>query len=374
MDFDLTDEQGLLKQTVANVVHHARTQGLVRSAESTSDGYSAALTRQLTEIGLPGLLAPENCGGTGQSLFEFALAAEQLGRGPVSTPLIAQAWGAQVPLSHAEASSMILELATRLASGAAIVTMAHLEPGMHDEWSPLTTEVREAAGGLTLTGSKILVPYGGSASAVFVSAVMPKGHDCICLVPLPRDGARLTAQLATGGDPMYRLDLDAVPIPEENMVLRGPAAESAIAASLAAGTVLELAYGVGLAGEATAMSARYASERTQFGRPIGSFQAVAHRCADMLIDLNAARVLVYRAVWELANGSESEAAEAVAIAKVFSDDALSRIFVNAHQIHGAIGFSMEYDLQLFTRRAKAVELGFGIKQRHLKRVAACVGI
>ena len=121
-------------------------------------------------------------------------------------------------------------------------------------------------------------------------------------------------------------------------------------------------------------SARYASERTQFGRPIGSFQAVAHRCADMLIDLNAARVLVYRAVWELANGSESEATEAVAIAKVFSDDALSRIFVNAHQIHGAIGFSMEYDLQLFTRRAKAVELGFGIKQRHLKRVAACVGI
>jgi alkylation response protein AidB-like acyl-CoA dehydrogenase len=373
VDFDLTDEQVLLQQTVAGIVGGARTQGLVRAGENSADGHSAALTRQLAQVGLAGLLAPESCGGTGQSLFEFALAAEQLGRGPVSTPLLAQAWGAQVPLSCGAATGRTAELLTELAGGAGIMTMAHLEPGMHDEWSRLTVQARETESGVTLTGAKILVPYGGSASAVIVSAVTPGGDACICLVRLPHDGAVLTPQLATGGDPMCRLDLDAAPVRAEDLLLRGQAAESAIAASLEAGTVMELAYGVGLAAEAVAMSARYASERTQFGRPIGSFQAVAHRCADMLIDLDAARVLVYRAAWELASGSGSEAAEAVAVAKVFSDDAFSRIFVSAHQIHGAIGFSMEYDLQLFTRRAKAVELGFGIKQRHLKRVAACAG-
>jgi alkylation response protein AidB-like acyl-CoA dehydrogenase len=172
---------------------------------------------------------------------------------------------------------------------------------------------------------------------------------------------------------MSRLEFAGAAIERSAILFRGQVAEAAVSESLDAGTVIELAYAVGLAAEAVAMSALYATERTQFGRPIGSFQAIAHRCADMLISLDAARVLVYRAAWELASNSTA-AGEAIAVAKVFGDDALSEIFVNAHQIHGAIGFSMEHDLQLFTRRAKAVELGFGIKQRHLRRVAGFVGV
>jgi alkylation response protein AidB-like acyl-CoA dehydrogenase len=120
------------------------------------------------------------------------------------------------------------------------------------------------------------------------------------------------------------------------------------------------------------MTVDYAKTRVQFGRPIGSFQAVAHRCVDMRSDIDALEVLTRKAAWSLAAGRPSHLE--VGVAKTYGGDALRRIFAHAHQVHGAIGFSMEYDLQLFTRRAKAAELTWGSTAAHRERVARAIGL
>ncbi|MEJ7582619.1 MAG: acyl-CoA dehydrogenase [Acidimicrobiales bacterium] len=136
--------------------------------------------------------------------------------------------------------------------------------------------------------------------------------------------------------------------------------------------VVQLAYVVGAAERALEMTVRHACDRHQFGRPIGSFQAVAHRCVDMRTDLDACRYLAYRAAWAL---DQHWAADLeVAAAKAYSNGALRRIFGHAHQVHGAIGFSTEHDLHLFTRFAKAFELSYGSTDRHLDRVASAMGL
>src|SRR5438876_804605 len=140
----------------------------------------------------------------------------------------------------------------------------------------------------------------------------------------------------------------------------------------AAGAVAALAYMAGAAERALEMTVDHARTRVQFGRPIGSFQAVAHRCVDMRTDLDALRHLVYQAAWALGAGREAPLAVSAALA--YGSEALRRLFMHAHQVHGAIGFSTEHDLHLFTRRAKAAELQWGSSARHHERVAQAMGL
>ena len=149
--------------------------------------------------------------------------------------------------------------------------------------------------------------------------------------------------------------------------------------ALAHQTVVDTAYTVGLAGGALALAVDHASNREQFGRPIGVNQAVSHQCVDMRVEIDAIRVLALQAAWRLdhhrlADGDPAGATRAVALANAYAREVLPGIFARAHQVHGAIGFTMEYDLQLFTRRAKAYELTGGGVALHLERVARSIGL
>jgi alkylation response protein AidB-like acyl-CoA dehydrogenase len=143
-------------------------------------------------------------------------------------------------------------------------------------------------------------------------------------------------------------------------------------------TVLDTAYAVGLSGAALALAVDHASNREQFGRPIGVNQAVSHQCVDMRVDIDAMRVLVHQAAWRLdqaAGGDSAAATRAVALANAYARDVIPSVFARAHQVHGAMGFTMEYDLQLFSRRAKSYELmGGGSAAWHLEQVARSIGL
>jgi alkylation response protein AidB-like acyl-CoA dehydrogenase len=136
--------------------------------------------------------------------------------------------------------------------------------------------------------------------------------------------------------------------------------------------VASLAYAVGAAARALELSVQHATDREQFGRPIGAFQAIAHRCAEMRADLDACRYLAYQAAWALDRSTNGEREVAAALA--YSKDAIRRMFRHAHQVHGAIGFSTEHPLHRFTRRAKAFELSFGSASRHRARLAETMGL
>jgi alkylation response protein AidB-like acyl-CoA dehydrogenase len=207
------------------------------------------------------------------------------------------------------------------------------------------------------------VPFASHADLLLVVA----RHRTVVAVERPSPGLTCTRLATLGGDPLY--DVTFAQTPGEVV---GRADAALLGRILDRGGVASLAYGLGAATRALAMTVEYAKTREQFGRPIGSFQAVAHRCADMRSDLDAIRYLVYQAAWALA--ARPDATLEVGAALAYGLDGLRRVFMHAHQVHGAIGFSTEHDLQLFTRRAKAIELSWGPASAYRERVARTMGL
>jgi alkylation response protein AidB-like acyl-CoA dehydrogenase len=288
---------------------------------------------------------------------------EALGRGPVPSPLVASTTLAALPIAWCGTAEQRARWLPALASGDAIGTLAVVEPGGRDEWdAPVMT------GGATLQGTKLLVPWASVADAIVVATL-----DGLFIVE-PGRGSHTQRHNDLGADPVFAVELrdaPAEPLGRGDHDDHAPVLRRAIDHA----AVAQFAYVVGAAERSLELAVQHACDRQQFGRPIGSFQAVAHRCVDMRTDLDACRYLAYQAAWALdrandRNGGELEVAAALSYGK----DAMRRIFTHAHQVHGAIGFSTEHDLHLFTRQAKAFELTYGTTARHLERVAVEMGL
>ncbi|MBM3672222.1 MAG: acyl-CoA dehydrogenase [Actinobacteria bacterium] len=343
MNLELSDEQRLLADTArAFVDRHA----------DDADPWPA-----MRDTGWAGLLVPEEHGGSGAGMTEFVLVCEALGRGPVVSPLIPSVTAA-LALRWAGTPDLQDQWLPTLATGAFTGTVAVLEAGMRDEWSPAPMSGLGA-----LTGTKVLVPWVPDVAVIVVvtseglrvversGAVRVHDHDPLCAEP----HAALTFQQA----PAERL---------------GSTADSAVvlARVLDYNAVARLAYAIGAAERALELSVDHATNRHQFGRPIGTFQAVAHRCAEMRADVDACRYLAYRAAWALDH--DADAAIAVTAAKSFANDAMRRVFLHAHQVHGAMGFATEHELHRYTRVAKSFELSLGGTTRHRDRLATEIGL
>ncbi len=324
MNLELTPEQQLLADTARDVVE--RHPG--------GDPWPT-----ISAAGWCGLLVPEADGGAGAGLLEMALVCEALGRGPLHTPLVA---------------SGALAL-PQLASGERVGTLAVLEDGMRDEWD--TVPMR---GGPTLSGTKLLVPLAEVAD-MFVVATF----DGLFLVEPGSGTTRVESHEALGEEPLAAVIFDKAPAEPLPSVELGRVLDHA--------AVARLAFAVGAADGALKLAVQHAKDRHQFGRPIGSFQAVAHRCAEMRAEVDACRYLAYQAAWFL-DQLPDEADVAVTAAKSYANGALRRVFLHAHQVHGAIGFSTEHPLHRFTRVAKAFELTYGSTTRHRDRLATAIGL
>lgn len=199
----------------------------------------------------------------------------------------------------------------------------------------------------TFSTDAAVVPFAAEADAVVIG-------DERVVAP------RCTPRKALGADPLYTVDGDRV----------ATGGDATRAADIAA--VLALTHATGAAERAVEMAVQHAKDREQFGRPIGSFQAVAHRCVDMRADVDACRYLAYRAAWALEQRTTRDVEVSAALA--YGTEAMRRVFMNAHQVHGAIGFSTEHDLHRFTRIGKTFELLYGSAARHRERVAQAMGL
>lgn len=338
MDLYPSAEHEQLIDTVRAFVERSLDTTSVRQVEGGEPGYDRGAWSTMVELGwseLPPL--------------ELALVADGLGRGPLCSPL---------PVTAALRNALP-ELAADLALDA-VVTLAVLAPDQRDEWTPPAPTT-----GTEPDSTFVLVPFAASADRIVVAT--PNGLGVVDPARLERPPTRHDA---VGGDPLYRVEIGtATPEPLSGDLTRvlDHLAVSALAAT------------VGAAEGALTLAVQHAKDRHQFGRPIGSFQAVAHRCADMRADVDACRVLALRAAWALAGESDSTRAPvdvefAVASALAYAKDALRRVAMHAHQVLGAIGFSTEHDLQLFTRRIKAFELAYGSTAFHRQRLAAAIGL
>jgi alkylation response protein AidB-like acyl-CoA dehydrogenase len=372
VDLTLDDDQRLLAESARQLFERTYTTESARDAEAQPEGYSRDLWKQACELGWPGIALPEEYGGAGYGVLELTVLAEELGRGAATLPLLSS-YAATLPLLWAGAEPTWGRWLAPLAVGEATAALALVEPGGGHERTPPSIQAERAPDGWAISGTKIAVPFGRLVDLFVVSVDLGRGAASLVAVDANAPGVDRRRHDAFAPEPFAAVTFTNVAVTRDDVISEhGKMIERALAHQ----SVVDTAYAVGLAGGALALAVDHASNREQFGRPIGVNQAVSHQCVDMRVEIDAMRVLAQQAAWRLdRRGEDPEgAARAVALANAYARDVLPGIFTRAHQVHGAIGFTMEYDLQLFTRRAKAYELTGGGAALHLEAVARAIGL
>jgi alkylation response protein AidB-like acyl-CoA dehydrogenase len=364
VDLTLNDDQRLLADSARQLFERTYPTESARAAEDAPDGYSVELWKQACELGWPGIALPEEHGGAGYGALELAVLAEELGRGAATLPLLSS-YAATLPLVWSGSESVRGRRLERLAAGEAIAALAVVDARGDNGCRALAI-----GDGWRLSGTKVAVPFGAVADVLVVS--VDPGTPVLVAVAADAPGVTVERHDTFAPEPLASVTFTDVAVSGDALVGN----DAVLQRALAHQSVLETAYAVGLAGGALALAVDHASNREQFGRPIGVNQAVSHQCVDMRVEIDAMRVLAQQAAWRLDRYDDDPigAMRAVAIANAYARGVLPGIFARAHQVHGAIGFTMEYDLQLFTRRAKAYELTGGDAAHHLEQVARTIGL
>ena len=366
MDFALSDDQQLLRGTARAFLDERVTPAVVRALWSDPRGERDDLWKELARLGWLGLALPEAHGGSGLGMVETAVVLEEMGRavfpGPYLETVVA-ARAIQVAGTPAQQARWL----PGIAAGDVRATVALLDVDL--DWRPESTRTRAepaAGGGARLTGTKQWVPWANVADLILVPAQGPDGL-ALYLVEGGAEGLGVAPVIAM--DPGMRwatVTLDAVPVPQGARL--GEAGAAAILGDLLRrGAVGAAAAMLGAARRCLDMSVEYAKVREQFGQPIGSFQAIRHRCAEMLLEVENAHSATYYAAWAL-DASAEDAALAASVAKAYVSEAARKACGEAIQVHGGIGFTWEYDLHLYFKRAKALEATWGDADYHRELV------
>lgn len=346
MDLEFSGEQDMLREMVRGLLAQHSPLTKVRELEDDPQGFDPTLWEQLKALDLVGLLLPEVAGGSGQSMLEGVILYEELGRSLAPTPHFVSAVLTGGVLAAAGGQDDFLGA---IASGDTVATVAWLEPD--GAYRPRGVQTR--ADGDRLTGVKRHVPYAAGADVLLVLARTGDGEDDVELFLVDREaeGVTLTQQFTIASDTQYRVDLDGA----VGTKVEGATWETWHRVMLD-GAVLQAAAAVGGARYALDITNQYAKDRQQFGKPIGAFQSLSHYLADAVTRVDGAQVLVYEAAWARSMGRPID--QLAPMAKLFADQTFRDVTAMGQQIWGGVGFTLEYDIQLFFRRAKAMQLNW----------------
>ena len=371
MDLGLTEQQELLKHAARDFLANECPESHVREMESDERGYSPALWAQMAEQGWHGLLIPEEHGGVGFDFLDLCVLIEEFGRALVPGPFIPTILGGAVPLMEAGTAEQCAQFLPRIAAGELILTLAFTEPSARFDEEGVATVASVSGNEVTFTGTKLFVPDAHVADYLVVAG-RSSGGITLGLVPTDQPGLSVSVLETIARDKQCEVILDGAHgelLGDEGQGL------AILQRVIERYTVAECAYLVGLAQMDFEISVDYAKDRVQFGRPIGSFQAIQHKCADMVTDVDACRYITYQAAWSIAAGRPGgEVALAVDMAKAWCSEASRRVVAHGQQIHGGIGFTREHRIQLFFRRQKRGELAFGDADVHREAVARHLGL
>ena len=371
MNFSFSDDQILLRNSVHAALEEQCKPAHVRAMFDDPNGYSAELWGEMAKLGWLGLPFPEEQGGAGLGLVELALVLEEMGRvaypGPFFETVVLGGLGIMLGGTPAQKDKWL----TAIAAGKARATAALLEE--HLDWDPTSTAATAARSGAgwTLSGLKRFVPWAHVADVVLVPARSPEGLSLFLVDP---KASGVTLKPMVGIDLVSRwseMRLDKVAVGADALLGQGGTAGPLLESLLRRAAVMSSAEMLGAARRCLDMSVEYAKVREQFGQPIGSFQAIRHRCAEMLLEVENAHAAVYYAAWALTAGAE-DAAIASSICKAYVSEAARKVCGDAIQVHGGIGFTWEYDLHLYMKRAKALEPLYGDAEYHRELITRLV--
>ncbi len=367
MDLGLSEVQQMLKTSAQEFLSRECPLTLVREMEENERGYTAGLWRQIVSLGWTGVAFPEQHGGTGGNFLDLAVLLEEMGRNLVPGPFFPTVVLGGMTVMDAGSEAQQRDIIPRICSGELTLTLALTEPSASYEASGINATATRLGDNYILEGTKLFVPDAHVADLIIVVARTSSDPDpsrgiTLFLVPAGSAGLGVEVLKTISSDRQCEVVLDQVSVPAASVlgvVDEGwPVVERALQRATA-GKCLEM---LGGANAVLDMTVEYVKQRTQFGRPVGSFQAVQHHCAKMATDVEGSRNVAYQAAWKVAEGEPAQ--REVSIAKAWVSKAYHRVCSTAHQCHGAIGFTKEHDLQLYTRRAKAQELTYGDANHH----------
>ncbi|HVA06466.1 MAG TPA: acyl-CoA dehydrogenase family protein [Acidimicrobiales bacterium] len=357
LDLDFTTEQEMLRQTVRDVLERHCPQEVVRDMEDDPNGYPVSLWEQFAELDLIGLLLPEEHGGSAMTLVEGVALYQELGRALAPTPHFVSAVLSGGVLSVAGNPTQRARWLNGICSGQSILTPAWLEPeNGYSSRGVEMTAVPDGDHAFRLSGVKRHVAFATAADRLIVLARtgdLPEAVDLFLVDPRSA-GISMRQQFSIGSDTQYELTFDGVALSEEDRI--GPAGSgwATWQEVLEGALVLLAAQAVGGARYALDITTQYAKDRHQFDKPLGAFQALAHNLADAATALDGAEQLVHEAAWAGASGRPLTSL--APMAKLFACSTFRDITAMAQQLFGGIGFTLDFDIQLYFRRAKQQQL------------------
>ena len=375
MDFGFSPEQDMLRETARKFLAEESPSPFVRKMIDDPAGITPDLWQKLADLGWLGLIYPEEYGGAGLGFVDLAVILEEMGRAVFPGPYFSTLLLGGLAILDGGSETQKKAWLPRIAAGEARVTLAWTEPNGRWDAQGITVTAKRDRNNFVVTGTKLFVPDAHTADALVVAArIEGEGENGVCLFLLPRESPGVTVTLLPTMDQTRKLcevTFTVTRVPAQALLGEAGRGWPILRRVIDRATVALCAEMCGGAQKVLEMCTEYAKVRTAFGKPIGTYQAVKHKCADMLLLTENAKSITYYAAWA-ASGDVPEASLAASMAKAYASDAYRKVAGDAIQIHGGIGFTWEHDLHLYFKRAKGSEVTFGDATYHRERVAQLI--
>jgi 3-oxocholest-4-en-26-oyl-CoA dehydrogenase beta subunit len=376
MNFDYSDEQKMLKQGARDFFEKECPKSLVRQMAAEEKGNPHELWQKMAQLGWLGLIFPEKYSGGGGNMIDLIALEEEMGRACLPGAFFSTVLWSGLFILNNGSEEQKKDILTKISKGEMILTLALTEPSGSYHPGDIETQAVADKDDYVINGTKLYIPDAHIADNIICIARTKKGtkpEDGITafLVDRKSTGVNCTLLKTIAGDKLCEVIFDKVRVPEKNIVGKLDQAWGPLERTLQQVTIARCAEMVGGAQKVLEMSADHAKQRIVFDRPLGSFPVIQHYIANMIMDIDGSRFLTYEAAWRLSEGMSC--AKEVAMAKAWTSEAYRRVTANGHEIYGGIGFTVESDMHLYFRRAKAAEVMLGDANFHRKALAKELG-
>ena len=379
MDFGFSQEQELLRATARKFLDNECPSTVVRRMMESEAGVADEFWAKLAEQGWLGLVYPDEYGGSGLGFVDLTVLLEEMGRAVMPGPFFSTVLLGGLSILETGSAEQKKQWLPRIAEGEAKATLAWTEPSARWDAAGVTAAAKAADGGFVLNGTKLFVPDAHLADVLVVvartSEERPPEHG-ISLFLIPKGAAGVETKVLPTMDQTRKLcevALRDVRVPASALLGPRDGGWQPLSRVLERATVAIAAEMCGGAQKVLDMTTEYAKIRVAFGKPIGTYQGVKHKAADMLVEIENAKSLTYYAAWAV-DENVPEASLAVSMAKAYASDAYRRVAAAGIQLHGGIGFTWEHDQHLYFKRAKSCEFTFGDATYHRERVAQLINL
>ncbi|MBI2155734.1 MAG: acyl-CoA/acyl-ACP dehydrogenase, partial [Candidatus Rokubacteria bacterium] len=379
MDFGFSQEQEMLRATARKFLENECASTFVRARMEEPAGVTDEFWAKLAEQGWLGLVYPEEYGGSGLGFVDLTVLMEEMGRAVMPGPFVSTVLLGGLTILEAGSPAQKKEWLAKIAAGRAKATLAWTEPNARWDAAGVTLGARADKGGFVLSGTKLFVPDAHLADVLVVAARTGEGkspEEGVSLFLVPKGARGLEVTLLPTMDQTRKLcevGFKDTAVPAGALLGEKGGGWAPLRRVIERATVALCAEMCGGAQKVLEMTTEYAKIRVAFGKPIGTYQGVKHKAADMLVDVENAKSLTYYAAWAM-DENVPEAALAASMAKAYVSDAYRKVSGTGIQLHGGIGFTWEHDLHLYFKRAKSSEFTFGDATYHRERVAQLINL